>query len=276
MSETQQTGVTGLREDNDAPKQEETTDSETAVSNDAILEVENLRKDFGGLTAVDDLSFTVEPAEILGFIGPNGAGKSTTFNCITGFQKPTSGVVRYKGTDITGYPPYKVVESGINRTFQSFAPLEDRTVVENVELGLSTNSFFHIDDRNNSRRVATSICERLGLMDDLEKKPDELPHAGLIRLELGRAIATDPELLLVDEAFAGLSKGEVEEVSDVLRNLRDSGMTIVVVDHNMRGLLELIDRALVIQFGKKIAGGTPDEITKDPTVREAYLGGAEV
>ena len=248
----------------------------TATSND-ILVLENLRKEFGGLTAVDDLSIAVEEGEILGFIGPNGAGKSTTFNCVTGTYTPTAGTVRYRGEDVTGEPAYEMVKRGMARTFQSFRPLTDRTVRGNVALALAPDKILSLSGlRGETRTRATDICNRVGLGGRVEQFPDELPHAGLLRLELARALATDPDLLLVDEPFAGLSSGEVADLSDLLRSLRDEGVTLVVVDHNMRGLLSLIDRAIVIQFGSKIAEGTPDEIRANETVQEAYLGGAEL
>ena len=244
---------------------------------DGLLVLDGIVKQFGGLTAVDDLSIAVEEGEILGFIGPNGAGKSTTFNCVTGRYPPTSGTVYYDGEDVTGTDAHRMVTKGLARTFQEFRPLEDRSVRENVELALTPDKLFSLQGlRGETRRRAAAICERVGLGDRMEMLPDELPHAGLLRLELGRALATEPELLLVDEPFAGLSGPEVESISNLLSDLRDEGLTLVVVDHNMRGLLSLIDRAIVIQFGAMIGEGAPEEIKQDPTVQEAYLGGDEL
>ena len=250
------------------------THAETYGPDDGILALDGLTKRFGGLTAVDDLSFAVEEGEILGFIGPNGAGKSTTFDCVTGTYPPTEGTVWFRGEDVTGEPAYRMVKRGVARTFQSFRPLEDRTILRNVALALVPDRVGSLSGlRGETRRRAAEICERVGLGDRLHQHPGELPHAGLLRLELGRALATDPDLLLVDEPFAGLSNQEVAEISDLLESLRDDGITLVVVDHNMRGLLSLIDRAVVIQFGAKIAEGDPDAIKRDPAVQEAYLGG---
>ena len=212
---------------------------------DGKLVLDSVTKRFGGLTAVDDLSFAVQEQEILGFIGPNGAGKSTTFNCVTGRFPPTEGTVYYNGEDVTGSTAYDKMFS---------------------MQGLS----------GATQRRAADICDRVGLGDRKHMLPDELPHAGLLRLELGRALATEPDLLLVDEPFAGLSGPEVESVSDLLLDLREEGLTLVVVDHTMRGLLSLIDRAIVIQFGSMIAEGEPEQIKNDPVVQEAYLGGDEL
>ena len=250
------------------------TDAEGYGPDDGLLVIDDLTKKFGGLTAVDHLSFAVAEGEILGFIGPNGAGKSTTFNCVTGTYPPTDGTVWYRGEDVTGQPAYRMVKRGMARTFQSFRPLRDRTVVENVQLALVPDRLFSLAGlRGETRDRAVEVCQQVGLGDRLGQTPDQLPHAGMLRLELGRALATAPDLMLVDEPFAGLSGPEIAEVSELFTDLRDDGITLVVVDHNMRGLLQLIDRAVVINFGAKLAEGTPTEIRNDPAVQEAYLGG---
>lgn len=252
---------------------DETSESVALSRDDGVLVLENVTKRFGGLTAVDDLSFAVEEGEILGFIGPNGAGKSTTFNCVTGTYPPSAGTVWYRGEDVTGKSAHEMVNRGLARTFQSFRPLEDRSVLDNIALALIPNKLVSLSGlRGGTRRQAMAICERVGLADRAGRSPAELPHAGLLRLELGRALATDPDLLLVDEPFAGLSGEEVESISGLLSELREEGLTLVVVDHNMRGLLSLIDRAIVIRFGSKIAEGTPEEIRDNERVQEAYLG----
>ena len=243
-------------------------------SEDGILVTDGLVKRFGGLTAVDDLSFAVGEGEILGFIGPNGAGKSTTFNCIFGTYGPTDGTVYFKGEEVTGRPAHEMVRLGMARTFQEFAPLEDRPIVDNVALAFMSGKLLSFAGlRGETRAKAIEVCERVGLEEQMYQLPGEVPHAGMLKLELARAIATDPDLLLIDEPFAGLSSGELGEISDILRELRDEGMTLVVVDHNMHGLLDLIDRGIVINFGSLLAEGTPEEIKNDPQVQEAYLGG---
>lgn len=241
---------------------------------DGLLVLDSVTKKFGGLVAVDELSFAVKENEILGFIGPNGAGKTTTFNCVTGIYKPTSGSVYHEGEDITGMPTHETVQRGIARTFQQPKPLEDFTVAQNIGFALLEDKLFsatRLSDETRSRVV--EIASRVGLeFEQLEMHPDELPHAGLLRVDLARALATDPDLVLVDEAFAGLAKGEVQEFVDTFKELREEGYTFVIIDHNMRGLLSLIDRAIVINFGAKIAEGSPEEIKKDPEVQKAYLG----
>jgi len=243
--------------------------------NDGMLVVSDLVKNFGGITAVDELSFAVQEEEILGFIGPNGAGKSTTFNCITGVYPPDAGTVWYQGENVTQEKPHEMVKRGMARTYQSFRPLDDRSVVENVALSMVPDKLFSLAGlRGDTLRKAEGICELVGLDGRLEMSPDELPHAGMLRLELGRALATNPNMLLLDEPFAGLSEPEVDAISDLLKRLRgDAGVTLVVVDHNMRGLFPLIDRGIVIRFGELLAEGTPEEIRSDPMVKRAYLGG---
>jgi len=244
---------------------------------DGKLVVDGLTKRYGGLTAVEDFSFAVSEGEILAIIGPNGAGKSTTFNCITGMIRPTAGRVWYDDEDITNEPMYRVVNRGLARTFQSFRPIADQTVINNVILSLTPNRIFSLSGFTNEMRDrAVDICNQLDLGDQLDMYPEELSHAGILRLGVGRALAVDPDMMLLDEPFAGLSSGEVTELASHFESLRNEGITLAIIDHNMRGLLSLADRVVVLNFGSKLTEGTPDEIREDPEVKQVYLGtGAE-
>jgi len=252
-----------------------------------LLRVERLSKAFGGLQAVSNLSFSVREGEILGLIGPNGAGKTTAFNLITGMYRPDRGRIVFRGREITGWPPYRVVQAGIARTFQIPRPFPHKTVAQNVEIALLPNAIFTLRGRQRERRArVAACCARAGLCETLGHRPSDdgtcgcwevypgaLPQAGLRKLEIAKALATDPKLLLLDEPFAGLTHREVEELSGLVRELREEGRTIVIVDHNMRGLMKLVERVVVIHFGQKLAEGTPDEVAKNPAVQEAYLAG---
>jgi len=244
---------------------------------DGLLVIDRMTKRFGGLTAVDGLSVTVEEGEILGFIGPNGAGKTTTFNCVMGTHPLTYGAVFFDGEEITGDPTHSIVNRGITRTFQQANPIREFTVAQNIGFALLENELFSLTRRSDALRSrVVELASTVGFEPaDLEKEPDELPHAGLLRLELARALAVDPDIVLADEVFAGLAAGEVDEFVDLFRELRDDGYTFVVIDHNMRGLFELIDRATVLSSGRKIAEGPPEEIRTDETVQTAYLGGEQ-
>jgi branched-chain amino acid transport system ATP-binding protein len=239
----------------------------------AILTAQRLSKAFGGLQAVYGLSFQVERGEILGLIGPNGAGKTTVFNLIMGTHKPDGGRIAFKGRDITGWSPYRVVNAGIARAFQIAQCCESKTVYENLELCVFSNHLFSWGVCR--LEPVLQAAKRVGLVSELEKTPGMLPQAGLKRLEIARAIATSPELLLLDEPFAGLTPAEIGELSRTIEELRAQGMTIVLVDHNMRGVMRLVDRVLVMSFGQLIAEGTPEEVLSDPKVHEVYLGSGE-
>lgn len=236
---------------------------------DPLLELQALSKAFGGLQAVDRLSFSVREGEILGFIGPNGSGKTTVFHLIMGIYRPDRGRVFFRGREITGWPPHRVVRAGIARTFQIPQPLPHKTVAENIEIPLLGRGL-----NSKARFEVCCFCSaQVGLLEALKAYPDELPQAGLRRLELARALAADPELLLLDEPFAGLTRSEIRGLSRLLRELRAEGRTLVIVDHNMRGLMKLVDRLVVIHFGRKLAEGIPEEVAQNPLVQEAYLGG---
>jgi branched-chain amino acid transport system ATP-binding protein len=248
--------------------------NQTRGGSDDLLEVSNLTKEFGGLTAVDDISFSIQVNDICGFIGPNGAGKTTTFDCIMGKHQLSEGTIRFHDENITGLPTYKIVNRGISRTFQQFNPMPDRTVLENVLLSLFPNKIFARSSVSSDyEQQARSICKRVQLEHSLNSYPDELPHEGMIKLELGRVLANNPKLILLDEPFSGLTSNEINNFSKILTNLHEEGTTFVVIDHNMRGLFSLIEKVIVLNNGSVIAEGAPEEVRSDPIVQDAYLGG---
>lgn len=233
-----------------------------------ILEVNHLVKQFGGLTAIDDLSLKIEPGQILGLIGPNGAGKSTAFNCIAGVFPPTRGDIWFNGFKINGQKPWNLCKKGLARTFQIVKPFASKTVLYNVMVG----AFATTDRRLEAEEKALAVLERLHFADKKDLTAGNLTIADRKRLEIARALATNPKLLLLDEVMAGLRPAEVDEVVDIIRQVRESGVTIFVIEHIMRAIMALSDRIVVIHFGKKIAEGTPREIASDKNVIKAYLG----
>lgn len=231
--------------------------------------VRGLSKRFGGLMAVRDVSFDIKRGEILGLIGPNGAGKTTIFNLITGFIPPDSGEVHFKGEAITGLnPPHEVCLKHIGRTFQLVKPFKDMTVLENVMVG----AFTRVKDAREARRRALEIIDFIGLSKHRDSTAASLTIADRKRLELGRALATQPELLLLDEVVAGLNPKETEEIIEIIRRISQQGITIFMIAHVMKAVMTLSDRIIVLHHGEKIAEGTPLEISKDKRVIEAYLG----
>jgi len=233
-----------------------------------LLDIQNVTKRFGGLTAVDSVNLSIEKGQIFGLIGPNGSGKSTLFNCITGVYQPTSGKVMFQDQEITGLKPWDIAKMHIARTFQLVKPFGMKTVLYNVMVG----SFARTKSPAKAREVAIEVLERLHLDDKKDILAKNLTIADRKRLELARALATKPKLLLLDEVMAGLRPTEVEEMLDVLRGLRDGGMTIFVIEHIMRAIMSISDRVLAINFGKWIAEGTPAEVANDEMVIKAYLG----
>ncbi|WP_234403494.1 ABC transporter ATP-binding protein [Halarchaeum acidiphilum] len=202
----------------------------------SLLNVSGVTKTFGGLTAVDDLTFAVDGGQILGVIGPNGAGKTTLFNCVMGVYDIDAGTVTFDGADVTSMVTHQIVNRGLARVAQHSMPIEPLTVRENLELFTLDNTVLQLFGGADEERVE-SVAERLDLTDVLDEYPDSLPHADLRRLEIARALATDPELLLLDEPFAGLNKQEMRNLSEAITAVRDDGITIVIIDHNMRGLM---------------------------------------
>ncbi len=234
----------------------------------AILEIKNVSRHFGGLKAVDQVSITIEKGQIYGLIGPNGAGKSTLFNCVAGAFPPTSGKVIFKDQDITGMKPWNICRMKIARTFQIVKPFQTKTVLFNAMVG----AFIRSNNVTEARDMALDALEKFHLADKRNMLAKNLTIADRKRLEFARALATNPELLLLDECMAGLRPNEVDETLDVIRWIRDRGVTIFVIEHIMRAIMSISDRITVIQFGKKIMDGTPLEVAKDERVIKAYLG----
>lgn len=241
----------------------------------SLLEVDGLTKKFGGLTAVDDLSFEVDRGEILGVIGPNGAGKSTVFNCVMSRYTVTDGTIRFDGDDITDSATHKIVNKGLSRVTQESDPIDLLPVGGNIKLFTLPNSLRSLHGGASDREIA-GYASRVDLQDKLEETPDELPHADVRRLEIAKALATEPEMMLLDEPFAGMNAQEIGVLSEQIESLREEGMTMIVVDHNMSGLMQLVDRVVVIHNGAKLAEGTPEGIAENADVQEAYLSGEEI
>ena len=248
----------------------------------ALLTVENLEKRFGGLIAVNDISFKVESGEIFTIIGPNGAGKSTLFKLITSFTHPTSGRVIFEGEDITRLPAHVVARKGVVRTFQETTIFKEMTVVENVivahhlrsrasSLGIFVNSPKARRDEERFRESANSIIEILGLDAVRNEQARNLPHGYLRELGIAIAMAAEPKALLLDEPFSGMNPEETDRVVDMVRGIRDRGITILLVEHDMRAVMRISDRILVLNFGSMVALGTPPEIQNNESVIEAYL-----
>ena len=233
-----------------------------------LLYLEGLTKRFGGLTAVNNVSLELKQEEILGLIGPNGAGKTTLFNMISGTYLPTEGHIYFKGQDITDLAPYKIAGLGIARTFQIAKPFAKLTVVDNVKVG----SFLHTKGTGKAEEKARQVVDFVGLGPYADRPAQTLTTAGRKRLELARALATQPELLLLDEVMAGLTPTESAGIVNLIRQIREAGITILVIEHVMKAIMSLSDRVAVIHHGELIAVDPPGEIAKDERVIEAYLG----
>ncbi len=249
----------------------------------ALLEIRGLTKIFGGLTAVNELDFDVSQGELLGLIGPNGAGKTTLFNLISGVLKPTRGKVLYKGKDITGLKTNKIASLGVVRTFQATSIFPEMTVFDNVvvahhlqaKAGLMGAIFDSPAARKDNRDIeqkTMSILDYMGLSPFKDELAKNLPHGHLRLLGIALALATNPELLLLDEPITGMNPEEVTAVLGRIESLWEKGVTMVIVEHNMKALMKLSRRIVVMNFGRKIAEGTPEEIQHNKEVIEAYLG----
>jgi branched-chain amino acid transport system ATP-binding protein len=237
------------------------------VSN-ALLEVNELTINFGGLIAVNQLDMKVNTGEAVGLIGPNGAGKTSAFNLISGVYKPTHGQVFFDGENITGLTPYQVNRKGIGRTFQVVKPFGSMTVLENVMVG----GFVHTSKRSKSREIAMQVIEQVDLKRKINSLAKNLTLSDRKRLEVAKALATQPKLLLLDEVLAGLNPTEIEEAVKMIKSINKSGISILMIEHVLQATMAICSHIVVLDYGKKIAEGTPQEVTSNPEVIKAYLG----
>ena len=251
----------------------------------SLLETEELTKQFGGLTAVDHVSFEVDRGETRAVIGPNGAGKSTLINCITGMLEPTSGRVVFDDQDITGMEPHVAVQTGISKSFQTASIFPNMTVKENVELAalaaehgsFQLNFMRKRETLDEVHRISERMLDAVELLGRREETAGSLPYGDKRRLEIAIALASEPEMLFMDEPTAGMSPEETNSTVDLIEELQDDlGLTILIVEHDMEIIFRIADRILVLNRGRVIADGTPDEVRGDEDVQEAYLGGVEL
>jgi branched-chain amino acid transport system ATP-binding protein len=244
----------------------------------ALFEVEHLTKRFGGLTAVDDVSAAIDKGEIVGLIGPNGAGKTTFFNLLTGFIRPDSGKIIFKGEEITRLAPYKIVQKGIARTFQVVRPFKHLPTIANVMLPIyydkKRRSHALWRDKMKIQHEAARLLNTVGVtgFKTLLQPASNLSHGDLKRMEISRAIGTGPELLLMDEPFSGSNPSEIEQLSQLIKKLHSDGQTMIIVEHKLQALMKLVERVIVLHRGAKIAEGKPEEVVKDEKVIEVYMG----
>ncbi len=235
-----------------------------------LLEVREVTKRFGGLLAVSKVSFTLQAGEIVGLIGPNGAGKTTLFNVVNGVYKPSTGSIAFDGTEITGTSPHRVVHLGLARTHQIVQPLNEMSVLDNVTVGACFGRDYL--GMSAAKDVASEVLKQVGLMDRANTLARSLTLAGKKRLEVARALAARPKLLLLDEVLAGLTPTEIAQMIELIRKIRASGVSVFMIEHVMQAVMNLSDRIIVLNFGQKLAEGVPEEVSRNPQVVEAYLG----
>ncbi len=239
----------------------------------ALLDVSGLTKRFGGLVAVKDIGLRVGAGEIVGLIGPNGSGKSTVMKCIMGIERPNAGSVKIDGTEVAGWPTHRIARLGVGLVFQHSHPLHRQTILEHIKLALLPDNLLMLATDHGVTRRAEQIAERVGLSKVKDRLPRTLPFADLRRLELAKAIARNPKVVLVDEPFAGLTAAEVADFSDLIASFRADGHAVLLVDHNVKGVAALVDRVKAMYLGEHVAEGTAEEVMRNETVRRVYLGG---
>ncbi len=238
-----------------------------------LLEVDHLVKRFGGLTATNDLTFHVEEGESLGLIGPNGAGKTTIFSLIMGELQQDAGTIRLRDRDIAGLATHERIKAGVSRTYQVPRPFAGMNVAENIRVGLMPDNLWSMLTRTHDPLAELALARSVGFEDaDIERLPSKLSMGDLRKLELARTLATEPDVLLLDEVFAGLTVGEIAQISELLDTKRREGMTFIIVSHDLRSLEPLVDRVVAMSFGQVIAEGSFQDVTNDEGVRTAYLG----